>query len=99
MGKSSRSKTRVVQGKWTLSQPISVLRDNVFVGDRSLAELSKKELEVLWTNKIGSKNFSEAVRREVVYRIEQMFLSGIEKQEKALQVKPLTEAVRKATST
>ena len=87
---------KVVQGLYTLADSIEILREEVKVGDTPLKDLTEAELEALHTNKIGNENFTEAVRREVVYRIEKMFALGIEKGKKALSITPTSEAVRNA---
>lgn len=87
---------KVVQGLYTLADSIEVLREEVKVGDTPLKDLTEAELEALHTNKIGNEHFVEAVRREVVHRIEKMFAVGIEKGKKALSITPTSAAVKDA---
>jgi hypothetical protein len=87
---------KVVQGLLTLADTIEVLREEVKVGEIPLKDLTEAQLEVLWTNKIGNENFTEAVRREVVHRIDKMFTIGIERSKKALSKTPMHTAMQTA---
>lgn len=84
MGKKSRDKNfkKVVQGEWTLGHTDQELRENVFVGDTPLKDLSEEQLSAIWNEKIGTHHFRQAVRREVVYRVSEYFKQGYEKVEK-----------------
>ena len=91
MGKKSRDKNfrKVVQGEWTLGHTIEELRENVFVGDRALKDLSEEELAGIWHEKIGTHHFRQAVRKEVVYRVSNFFKVGYEKLEKVNTKSPI----------
>lgn len=70
---------RVVQGEWTLGHSIHELRDNVCVGETPLKDVPEEQLSIIWNEKIGTKYFREAVRREVVHRVSSYFKTGYEK--------------------
>lgn len=91
--KRDKNFKKVVQGEWTLGHSIQELRENVFVGDRCLRELSEEELSVIWNEKIGSHNFRQAVRMEVVHRVSEYFKQGFEKQRSILTKNPIAAAL------
>ena len=84
MGKKSRDKNfkKVVQGDWTLGHTDEELRENVYVGDTPLKDVSEEQLATIWNEKIGSHYFRQAVKREVVHRVSSYFKVGYEKIEK-----------------
>lgn len=96
MGKKSRDKNfkKVVQGEWTLGHSIEELRENVFVGDKPLKDLKEEELSVIWNEKIGTHNFRQAVRMEVVHRVSEYFKKGFEKERSILTKNPIASALR-----
>lgn len=95
MGKKSRDKRfkKVVQGEWTLGHSIEELRENVYVGDRPLKELKEEELSVIWNEKIGTHNFRQAVRMEVVHRVSEYFKKGFEKEQSIFTKKAIASAL------
>jgi hypothetical protein len=95
MGKKIRDKNfkKVVQGEWTLGHSIQELRENVFVGDRALKDLSEEELAVIWKEKIGTSHFRQAVRMEVVHRVSDYFRQGFEREKQILTKNPIAEAL------
>ena len=84
MGKKSRDKNfkKVVQGDWTLGHTDEELRENVYVGDTPLKDVSEEQLATIWNEKIGSHYFRQAVKREVVHRVSGYFKAGYEKVQK-----------------
>lgn len=98
MGKKSRDKNfkKVVQGEWTLGHSDKELRENVFVGDTPLKDLSEEQLAAIWNEKIGTHHFRQAVRREVVYRVSEYFKQGYEKVEKLRKPSVLADAMQMA---
>lgn len=97
MGKKSKRLpkdfSRKVQGEWTLGHTIQELRENVCVGDTPLKDVSEEQLSLIWNEKIGTKHFREAVRREVVYRVQNYFKIGYEKLEKGFEPKKVANVV------
>jgi len=90
MGRKSRLKQErkaVVQGAYTLASSIQVLRENIFVGDTPIKSLSEEHLDIIINGNVGSAAFQEVCRREMVYRIENMFTRGFEEQEKKQKLK------------
>lgn len=91
--KPKPDRERKVQGKWHLGHKIEVLRENVFVGDKPLKDLKEEELAIIWEKKIGTSNFREAVRREVVHRVAGYFKMGYEKMEEGFKPKAVAGSI------
>lgn len=95
MGKKrDKNFRKIVQGEWTLGHTDEELRENVFVGDVALKDLSEEQLSVIWNKKIGTHHFRQAVRREVVYRVSNYFKVGYEKVQKINTKNPIAAAMQ-----
>lgn len=90
MGRKSRLKKEKkahVQGDYNLGHDIKVLREGVFVGETPLSKVAEEHLDIIINNKVGTPAFREAARREMVYRVETMFMKGFEAQRNKQKLK------------
>ena len=96
MAKKTKKEKGVVQGEWKLKHGIEILRENVYIGDVKLKDAPEEQLAIIWTEKVGSANFREAVRQEVVYRVSKYFYDGTKTIQDGLRVNTLNSKMKQA---